>query len=483
MSEKVEIIVSGSDAGAAALLQQTGGTLGRLQASGVALGGAFSSITGSLTMPFTAAHKAMTGLLSLPNMVAAGIGGVLVRSVLAYSDAINDASGKSKVARETLQALSLQAANEESSFGEVTGAITYMLRNQQEAINGNEQMAAAFARVGISIDQLAGMGAEELWFAMADGMKGIGDQGVRTSVAMDILGRSGKGLVTMLSSGREGFAAWRDELGRRQMIMTDADHKAIDELNDAFATAGEQMKGSLGHALAGAAPQITASLEQIMAKVAALAESGVLQEWIVKAADGIGKLTNVAIAFGSWVAENGDWLTRVGLTLYGVKVISDTTAAVDTLVKTLKALSAVPPVPGAPGAPSLPGVPKAPGVPGVPGAPEGPKGFMGSGMSAAQAGGLMGLVATVGYQYGKWYGDVTGTTKAAGEIGGTLLARGRGAEMYEGAVTDLEVQAGLNRRRKRMGGDVNLHGPVTVIADNPQEFADALPRPTGAEQL
>jgi hypothetical protein len=79
---------------------------------------------------------------------------------------------------------------------------------QQEAIQGSQEQTKAFAALHITTAQLKNeyKNADDLFLAVADGIKNQTDASVQAAIATKIFGREGRALLPFLKEGSEGFA-------------------------------------------------------------------------------------------------------------------------------------------------------------------------------------------------------------------------------------------------------------------------------------
>lgn len=108
---------------------------------------------------------------------------------------------------------------------------------QQAVINDDDKMRDAFGALGISFEQIASAGVDELVYRMADGLKSAEDHGKALSAVLDILGsKSGTRFAQALIQGREELQGFAESAKK---IKPDA-IVALEKAGDA---AAEAMRG------------------------------------------------------------------------------------------------------------------------------------------------------------------------------------------------------------------------------------------------
>jgi hypothetical protein len=96
-------------------------------------------------------------------------------------------------------------------------AIAALSTTLGEAKSGNEEAIKKFEKWGITLKDISTLNAEEMFYKIADEVKKIPDPAMRSAVAFELMGKSGKQMVGVLSEGSEeirklvGEAAKLDE--------------------------------------------------------------------------------------------------------------------------------------------------------------------------------------------------------------------------------------------------------------------------------
>lgn len=96
--------------------------------------------------------------------------------------------------------------------------------NQQKAIQGNSEMREAFARLGISMQDVARMTVDQLFYRVADATATAEDRGKAYAAVVSIMGRNAGQLYTTLEKGSGVIKAQGDAIG----VLSD---KTIEDLH------------------------------------------------------------------------------------------------------------------------------------------------------------------------------------------------------------------------------------------------------------
>uniref|UniRef100_A0A6M3J6R1 Putative tail tape measure protein n=3 Tax=viral metagenome TaxID=1070528 RepID=A0A6M3J6R1_9ZZZZ len=176
------------------------------------------------TRPLDAADKKINRTEGSLKRLIAGMGGAatlyafgrFIKSSIAMGDDLDKTSQQLSLTTVELQAFR-HAANlsgvDAAGFGNAMGQL--QLKAAQAARDGGRQ-AQVFRDLGIEITNSSGelLGGGELLRNVADAMQRTTNPTVRTAAAMELMGRSGRRMLPMLTGGREGMAAMEGELAR-----------------------------------------------------------------------------------------------------------------------------------------------------------------------------------------------------------------------------------------------------------------------------
>jgi hypothetical protein len=164
--------------------------------------------------------------------VVAGLA-ALTRGAISAGDELWTMHERTGLAVETLSALKFHGDAAGTSLDAIARGMQFASRNAIEAVNGNEQAAASFQKLGISIDDLKRLTPEQLFERISKGMAGVDDQGLRTALAMNTLGRGGMELMPILNSlAEEGFDGLSASAGAAGAVMSGRAAEAADAFGD-----------------------------------------------------------------------------------------------------------------------------------------------------------------------------------------------------------------------------------------------------------
>ncbi|MCX7805047.1 MAG: hypothetical protein N3A38_07630 [Planctomycetota bacterium] len=220
--------------------------------------------------------------------IAAGLAGAL-RSFADYGEQMDRMEAQTGMGQAALAGLRTLAEDLGVSFEAVPAGIRAM---QVAIADGTKESAEAFARLGVSVSDLAGLTPEDQFAHLADAIARMADPAARTAAAVDIFGRSGAALIPVLQGGAAAMAA-AEERARRFGLVLDSEAREnarrADEAFDGLRMALGGLKLALGEASAAFAPYI-ARLADVIARAG---------EWIRRNPQWIEAIGKAAIAVGA----------------------------------------------------------------------------------------------------------------------------------------------------------------------------------------
>jgi hypothetical protein len=201
-----------------------------------------------------------------------------------------------------------------------------------KAANGSKASAAAFAAIGLSVEQLNGLSASDRFNAIAEAISQLPTEAERAAAAVAIFGRSGAELLPLFNQGAGAIAAARAEAERFGLTLTNAQGQNVEEMNDAFTRAQSAIQGVIQQVVAYLAPEVesvTTAFSDLVgniggANIGQAIGEGILQgaRYLAEIGDFVIQNLNSVFAYLSTVG--GQWgvvwgiADRVGQFLFGV---------------------------------------------------------------------------------------------------------------------------------------------------------------------
>jgi len=184
------------------------------------------------------------GLVAGGVTAAGGALFALVKRSAGAADELAKTADKLGVGIAALQRLEYHAGLSGVATGQLRDSVRFLLNAAGEAAQGIGAAGDTFARLGIQVTDNTGKlkSAETLMYEIADAIAKVEDPTLRVSIAQDLFGRSGAGMINMLKGGAESMrAAGREaeQLG----IITEEQARASEAFNDNLA----RLTKVLGH--------------------------------------------------------------------------------------------------------------------------------------------------------------------------------------------------------------------------------------------
>ena len=257
---------------------------------------------------------------------------VLTKNSMANIDAMSKAASAMDIHTASLQAMA-QVANEAGiSTDGLTKAMVKMLDNIAGLQQGTAAQVTAFGQMGMALNDLAGLGADEQFALIAEHIAAIGDPAERTAAALNVFGKAGADLLPMFDGYKAALidvTKFQNEFG---ISVSDMGGKDVEAANDALGRISIAMSG-LGNMIAVSfSPAIVEAANALVSLLSALHKTDE-------------EITGMAIDLSmDKVSESADKMyysaTRVATSLAGVQfpeIATKIESVADALDKNKKA--------------------------------------------------------------------------------------------------------------------------------------------------
>jgi TP901 family phage tail tape measure protein len=147
---------------------------------------------------------------------------------------LNDTSQAIGVTTDALQELQYAGGLAGISADEMTQSITILSKTMAKAKAGGEEQAKAFASIGVKVKDATGhlRPAEDVIGDIADHFKAMPDGAEKTAKSVELFGRAGARMISMLNEGGEGLAELRQEAHDLGLVMDEDTIKLGDDVGD-----------------------------------------------------------------------------------------------------------------------------------------------------------------------------------------------------------------------------------------------------------
>jgi len=177
-----------------------------------------------------------SGLGSMVAGLAAGGAafGVFAKSVIDAGDEVQKMALRTGASTEWISQMNHVVALGGGSMSEFTGSVRKMQKSVADAGNGLSTPIKAFGALGIEVDRFKKLSPEQQFDVMADALMKIEDPAKRTQVAMDIMGRSGSQMLSVMEGGSAAMSGLRAEAAAMGMTLSQDSADAMANFNDSL---------------------------------------------------------------------------------------------------------------------------------------------------------------------------------------------------------------------------------------------------------
>ena len=223
---------------------------GEADKAGTSAGNKFSGAMGKVLKVGGAAVAGLAaGATALTGSLLAGANGVA-----AYGDNIDKMSQK--------MGLSAQAYQEWDAIMQHSGtSIETMKAGMKTLANAVENGNGAFERIGLSMDEIAGMSNEELFAATISGLQNVENETERTYLAGQLLGRGATELGALLNTSAEDTEAMRQRVHELGGVLSDDAVKASARYTDSLQDMKTALSGAKNTMLSDFLPSMTTVMD------------------------------------------------------------------------------------------------------------------------------------------------------------------------------------------------------------------------------
>lgn len=166
-----------------------------------------------------------------------------------------------------------------------------------QAQRGSKVAQAAFANLGLSLSDLAGMGAADRFEAIASAIASLPTEAQRAAAATQLFGKAGAELLPLFAGGAAGIQEAREQAERLGLALTTAQGQDVEAMNDAWTLAGKAIQGIVQQVTAYLAPAIKAVADTFTNFIGSIGGAN------------IGQAIGEGILQGArFLAKIGDWL-------------------------------------------------------------------------------------------------------------------------------------------------------------------------------
>jgi hypothetical protein len=278
-------------------------------------------------------------------LLGAGLATGLAATAKHFADVgseIYDMSQRTGASAELLSELGFALEQSGGSAADLEKALRQSTLLLQDAASGNKTAAKTFEDLGLSVDQLLAMNADDRFAAIAKAVGGMGDEVQRTAALAALFGaRSGTKFAELLSGD---LGAARAEAARQGATITGQQAEQADALGDALGNARKGIQSlvlAIGSGLAPVLTQLVAPIGQNVAAISAWVKEN--RAVVLLALAAVPALFGLALAFKALgiavtltAALIGVVATAVGVVIGVLTTVMTVLSAVTTVMGALQ---------------------------------------------------------------------------------------------------------------------------------------------------
>lgn len=205
--------------------------------------------------------------------------GTAVRSAIGDMDKLGDSAKRLSLGTEALSSLGYAAEQSGSSFEQLEGGLTKLSRSMAEAIDGSEKQRAAFAAVGVSIDDLREKNAAEIFAQVSDSFAKTTDGASEVQIAMALMGKSAANLIPLMQEGSAGIKELTDEARALGVVLGEGTVAQAQEFSDNVDKLRSAAKGAANDIAAQLLPVLVEMTDDLVAFLKEARETGSIRQF------------------------------------------------------------------------------------------------------------------------------------------------------------------------------------------------------------
>jgi hypothetical protein len=194
--------------------------------------------------------KGLVAGLSVGLIIQAG------KAALEYAGHLGELADTLGLTTKDLQTFSYAAGQVGISQEELEAGIQKLTISMGKAQLGSKAQVAAFDAIGISLDQLKGKDAGEVFRLIADKLQNVSDRSQRAAVEVALFGKAGAKLDNLLSGSQGRLSELSDAAERLGIVLSDEQIQKADATADKIAALQTVLKANIAGAVADNADSI-----------------------------------------------------------------------------------------------------------------------------------------------------------------------------------------------------------------------------------
>lgn len=294
---------------------------GEGESAGASFSGGFSRALGGIGKVALGATAAVgTAVAALGAKFVSGAG-----EVAEYGDSIDKMSQKVGLSTDAYQEWDYVLKISGTEMANMTTGLKTLTNKLDDAKSGSSTAQETFARLGLSMDELANMSREEVFSATITAFQGMEDSAERAALANDLFGRSGQELAPLFNTTTAETEALKQQVRDLGGVMSEDAVKASAAYQDQLTALQTAFQGLTRNMMADFLPSLTQVMQGLTDIFAGDTETGLgkVKEGITTLAQGLLSAlpqivqtgTEIVMALGQAIIENLPTLIPVAVDL------------------------------------------------------------------------------------------------------------------------------------------------------------------------
>lgn len=198
-----------------------------------------------------AIQKSLDGLKGRLDTLYAGVAGSAIlaagKRALDYASSLGEVAQQAGVSAKELQEYRYAASQAGVSSEQMDGALTKLTKTIGEAKAGSKAQATTFRELGVAIQDANGRvySAGEVIPKLADALAKVKDPATRARLEMELFGKTGQKLDTLLAGGSEALNNLRDAAHRLGVVLSDRQIQNADDAADKLASVKQVLEARI----------------------------------------------------------------------------------------------------------------------------------------------------------------------------------------------------------------------------------------------
>lgn len=244
-------------------------------------------------------QKSLSGLTNALKIAGAALALDQLRGVaqraLDYASSLGEVAQQLGVTTKGLQVYRYAATQVGIAQEDMDKGLAKLTLSLGKAEAGSKSQTAAFNALGISLQQISGKTADQVIPLIAEGLAKIPDPAKRAAIEVELFGKAGQKLDTLLSGGAAGVRDFSNEAERLGLVLSNEQIQNADNLADKLASLNKQLETRI----AGVVADNAKSILDLANAFASLAESA------LKALGALARVYQLNVFKGGSIAAQG----------------------------------------------------------------------------------------------------------------------------------------------------------------------------------